>query len=193
LQTGYTRLPVYRESMEKIVGIAHARDALALLSGERKGGLATILRDTFFVPEAMTLEELLYQFQQKRTHMAMVVDEYGGVEGIVTLEDVLEEIVGEIRDEHDMEGEAVRFLPGGEALVQGSTSIRDVNQALKLDLPTDTDVTLGGFVTTQLSHLPDAGESFLYGECRFLVERTGRHRVLVVRVTPVNMPPQEEP
>jgi putative hemolysin len=183
--TGYTRLPVYRESLDEMVGIAHARDALAILGRGEAGTLASIARDPFFVPESKDLESLLYEFQTRRTHMAVVVDEYGGVEGIVTLEDVLEEIVGEIRDEHDVEGEAIRFLPGGEVLVHGGVSIRDANERLKLRLPTDVDVTLGGFVMTRLGHIPEVGESFRHGRAVFRVERKGRHRVLLVRVTPL--------
>jgi putative hemolysin len=116
--------------------------------------------------------------------MAMVVDEYGGVEGLVTLEDVLEEIVGDIHDEHDMEGQTIRFLPGGEALVQGLTPLGEVNSALNLALPTDVDVTIGGFVMTRLAHIPERGESVLYRGTRFTVERTGKNRVLQVKVTP---------
>lgn len=187
---GYTRLPVYRESLDEILGIAHARDALALVAKTKggEGNLASIAREPFFVPESKDLESMLYEFQTRRTHMAVVVDEYGGVEGIVTLEDVLEEIVGEIRDEHDVEGEALRFLPGGEVLVQGGLSLRDVNARLKLKLPTDTDVTLGGFVMTRLGHIPEVGESVRHGNSVFRVERIGRHRVLLVRVTPLPPP-----
>jgi len=183
--TGYTRLPVFRENLDEIVGIAHARDALAILGKGAGGSLASIAREPFFVPESKDLESMLLEFQTKRTHIAVVVDEYGGVEGIVTLEDVLEEIVGEIRDEHDVEGEAIRFLPGGEVLVHGGVSLRDVNGRLKLRLATDTDVTLGGFVMTRLGHIPEVGESFRHGSSIFAVERTGRNRVLLVRVTPI--------
>ncbi len=191
--TGYTRLPVYRENLDEIVGIAHARDALALVGRGAAGNLASIAREPFFVPESKDLESMLYEFQAKRNHMAVVVDEYGGVEGIVTLEDVLEEIVGEIRDEHDVEGEAIRFLPGGEVLVHGGVSLREVNQRLKLRLPTDTDVTLGGFVMTRLGHIPEVGESIRHGNAVFAVERMGRHRVLLARVTPVPPPGPARP
>jgi putative hemolysin len=185
VETGYTRLPVYRESLDGILGVAHARDALALVARGEEASLAAIAHEPFFVPECIDLESLLYEFQKKRTHMAVVVDEYGGVEGIVTLEDVLEEIVGEIRDEHDVEGEPLRFLPGGEAVVHGGVSIRDVNAKLGLKLPHEPDVTLAGFVTTRLGHIPEPGENFRHQEAVFKVERTGRNRVLLVRVTPV--------
>ncbi|MDW7709736.1 MAG: CNNM domain-containing protein [Deferrisomatales bacterium] len=186
--SGYTRLPVYRESLDEIVGIAHARDALALLGRGTAGTLAAIAREPLFVPESKDLESMLYEFQTRRTHMAVVVDEYGGVEGIVTLEDVLEEIVGEIRDEHDVEADSIRFLPGGEVLVHGGVSLRELNQRLKLRLPTDTDVTLGGFVMTRLGHIPEVGECVRHGSSELRVERTGRHRVLLVRVTPLPLP-----
>lgn len=185
VRSNHTRLPVFGKNLDHVIGIIHARDILMLATGKREGGMAALVRETFFVPESMKLESLLYEFQKKRTHMAMVVDEYGGVEGLVTLEDVLEEIVGDIRDEHDLEGEDVRFLPGGEALVVGHASIRDVNYVLGLKMPTDVDVTVGGFVTTELKHLPEPGESFVFGKVRFTVERTGTRRVLLVRVTPL--------
>jgi len=184
ISTGYTRLPVYRENLDEIVGIAHARDALELFSKGRTGNLAAISREPFFVPESKSLESLLFEFQKMRTHIAVVVDEYGGVEGIITLEDIIEEIVGEIRDEHDMESDPIRFLPGGEAHVHGGVSIREVNERLKLKLPTDMDATLAGFVLTRLGHMPEAGEAFRYGDATFKVERTGFQRVLLVRVTP---------
>lgn len=186
LSTGFTRLPVFREDMDHIAGVVHARDVLKLVTSDREASLASALRETFFVPETMTVETLLYEFQARRTHLAVVVDEFGGVEGLVTLEDVLEEIVGEIRDEHDLEGEQVRFLPGGEALVQGHATIRDLNQLLKLGLPTDMDVTIGGFTMTRLARIPEAGESFTYNLVKYTVERTGHNRVLLVRVTPLD-------
>ncbi len=188
--TGFTRMPVYRETLDHILGIAHARDALDVVVSDRAGGLGSILRETFFVPESMTLENLLFEFQRKRTHMAVVVDEYGGVEGILTLEDVLEEIVGEIRDEHDLEGESIRFLPGGEALVAGIASLRDVNGRLGLKLPTTVDTTLGGFAMTSLGHIPEVGESFVREKIRFTIERMSRNRVLLVRATPLDDAPK---
>ncbi len=184
VETGYTRLPVYREKLDNIVGIVHARDVLSLVASGAGDELSVARRDTFFVPETMNLEMLLAQFQTRKTHMAMVVDEYGGFEGIVTLEDVLEEIVGDILDEHDLEGVEIRFLPGGEALVQGHASIRDVNEKLKLKIPLDVDTTLGGFAMTRLGHIPEEGESFMHGGVRVTIERMGRHRVRLVKITP---------
>jgi len=185
VRTGYTRLPVYRERLDDLVGIAHVRDAVALLMRDPNGKLAQVAREPFFVPETKDLESLLYEFRIRRFHMAVVVDEYGGVEGIVTLEDVIEEIVGEIRDEHDVEAEPVRFLPGGEALVHGGTPIRDLNQKLGLRLPTEPDVTLAGFLMTRLGHIPQPEEALEHQGHRYTVERTAGHRVLLVRITPL--------
>jgi len=186
VSSGYTRLPVYRESLDDVVGVAHARDVLAAVAGGTNATLAAIAREPFYVPESKDLESLLYDFKLRRTHLALVVDEYGGVEGIVTLEDLLEEIVGEIRDEHDVESESIRFLPGGEALVRGAAAVRDVNRQLSLRLPTEPDVTVGGFVMTRLGHIPEKGESFPFGSSAFTVERIGHNRVLLVRVTPLD-------
>ncbi|MDF1556327.1 MAG: CNNM domain-containing protein [Deferrisomatales bacterium] len=186
VSSGYTRLPVYRDTLDEVVGVAHARDVLAVVAGAADTNLATIAREPFYVPESKDLESLLYDFKLRRTHLALVVDEYGGVEGIVTLEDLLEEIVGEIRDEHDVETESIRFLPGGEVLVRGAAAVRDVNRQLGLHLPTGPDVTVGGFVMTRLGHIPKRGESFPFGTSAFTVERTGHNRVLLVRVTPLD-------
>ncbi|PLX46441.1 MAG: hypothetical protein C0609_00545 [Deltaproteobacteria bacterium] len=193
VKTGYTRLPVYRENLDTIIGVCHARDVLELVASGSKAELGTVIREILYVPEKMTLEDLLFEFQKKRTHMAVVIDEFSGVEGIATLEDVLEEIVGEIQDEHDLEGDTIRFLPGGEAMVRGIASLREVNNSLGLSIPTDVDVTLGGFVMTTLGHIPKSGESFIYENSRFTVERTSGHRVLLIRVTPIPLsPPSEE-
>jgi CBS domain containing-hemolysin-like protein len=185
VSTGLTRMPVYGDSLDRIIGVIHARDVLSLLTKDAPQSLTSVMRETFFVPESMTLETLLFQFQQKHTHIAMVVDEYGSFEGIVTLEDVLEEIVGEIRDEHDIEGDAIRFLPGGDAFVRGTVTIRDVNKVLGMRLPTNTDITLGGFMMTKLGHIPNRGESFIFGSARFTVERISGHRIVLIRVSPI--------
>jgi putative hemolysin len=184
VQTGYTRLPVFDQNMDHMLGMIHARDVLALVGKDNKAGLSPILREAIFVPESMTLEGLLYQFQKKESHMAIVVDEYGGVEGLATLDDVLEEIVGEIKDEHDLEAKDIRFLPGGEVLIKGRTPLGDLNQALGLNLPTDIDVTIGGFMLTKLSHIPKKGESFTFLGVKFTVERTGKNKVTFVKVSP---------
>jgi putative hemolysin len=186
VDSGFTRLPVYRDTLDEVVGVAHARDVLDAVAAAGETSLASIAREPFYVPESKDLESLLYDFKLRRTHLALVVDEYGGVEGLVTLEDLLEEIVGEIRDEHDVESESIRFLPGGEALVRGAAAVRDVNRQLSLDLPIGPDVTLGGFVMTRLGHIPKRGESFPYGTSAFTVDRTGHNRVLLVRVTPLD-------
>ncbi len=192
VSSGYTRLPVYRDSLDEVVGVAHAREVLAALSGAEDTSLAAIAREPFYVPESKDLESLLYDFKLRRTHLALVVDEYGGVEGIVTLEDLLEEIVGEIRDEHDVESESIRFLPGGEALVRGAAAVRDINRQLGLHLPLGPDVTMGGFVMTRLGHIPKRGESFPFGTSAFTIERTGHNRVLLVRVTPLDQAAQAD-
>lgn len=182
--TGYTRAPVYRDGLDDIAGIVHVRDVLELASKEGGAGIASIMMDPFFVPDTMNLETLMVEFQKKHFQMAVVVDEYGGVEGVITLEDILEEIVGEIRDEHDIEGEGFRFLSGGKVLVQGEISIREVNAKLGLNLPTDVDVTLGGFVMTMLGHIPEAGDTLKFDGAKFRVERAGKRRAITVRITP---------
>ncbi len=186
ISEGYSKLPVFQESKDDIVGVVHDRE---LLIGLARGNLAqsslrTLMRPVVHVPETKKLAELLREMQRDKFSMAIVVDEYGGTAGLVTMEDLLEEIVGEIRDEHDEdEQEAIAIVSPGEAVVEAGTSIDDVNDELGTALPTDDFETIGGYVVGLFGRLPTEGEEVAAGDhTRLRVERTRGRRILAVRI-----------
>ncbi len=187
IEVGHSRIPVYRENLDHIVGILYVRDLVPYLGEDAENfRLAPILRQPIIVPETKPVRELLADFQKSEVHMAIVVDEYGGTEGLVTIEDVLEEIVGEIRDEHEPQGDdepSLVTLEDGHAEVDGRFHIDDLNERLGLGLPEDDDFdTIGGFVLARLGHVPSQGESFEAHDARFTAVITAPTHVQRVRV-----------
>lgn len=182
LEAGHSRIPVIDESPDDVVGILYARDLLEQLSRDSQLQLREIVREPCYVPETMTIEDLLETMQGQRLHMAIVLDEYGGVAGLVTLEDILEEIVGEIADEFDeVESEQVQRINDNTLRVDARTRIDELNDAFDLGLPEDQDFdTLGGFVFSRLGHIPKAGESFERGPVRFTVTEVTARKILYV-------------
>jgi CBS domain containing-hemolysin-like protein len=159
---GYTRFPVYRERVDRMVGIVHAFDVLK--AGRREVQLADVARPAVYVPESQPAVDLLVELQRQRQGMAVVVDEYGGAVGVVTVEDILEEIVGEIEDEYDVAPPAIRREGEGLWRVRAQTPIRDVNRELRLALPEGEDYeTLGGLILDRLKHIPRVGETLREG------------------------------
>jgi putative hemolysin len=156
----YTRLPVYEESIDDIVGILHVKDLFYFM--EAKEGkpfeLRKIIRHPFFVPESRKTDDLFKDMKRTKNHMAVVIDEYGGTSGIVTIEDLLEEIVGNIFDEHDEEEKQVEKIDENTYYFEGIVSLDTVKEVLNIDLPVDEYETLGGFLTGQLGRIPDEGE-----------------------------------
>ncbi|MEK7851393.1 MAG: CNNM domain-containing protein, partial [Deltaproteobacteria bacterium] len=134
---GFSRMPVYRDTLDNIVGIVHVKDVMSYWDEEKPFTLSQVMRKPFFVPDSAKAERLLEEFRRNKSHIAIVVDEYGGVEGLVTMEDILEEIVGEIQDEHDEEADKVIELTDGSALIDGSATIKEINERLSLNLPED--------------------------------------------------------
>jgi putative hemolysin len=184
LSTKYSRIPVIRGSIDTVVGTVHVKD---LFEAMRRGGLdliVRILRETYFVPESKKVSELLREFQRRRLWIAIVVDEYGGVSGLVTVEDLLEEIVGEIWDEHEDEREAV--TPAGENVwsVSGKENIDTVRELYGRGPEEGEFTTVGGFLATRLGHIPRPGETHVEYDLRFTVEEADRRRVYRVRVEP---------
>jgi CBS domain containing-hemolysin-like protein len=183
LKTGYSRAPVYSDTVDNIIGLLYAKD---LLAAWRRGGqhqpVANLCREAFFVPEAKMVDDLLAEMQAKRVHMAVVVDEYGGTAGLVTIEDVVEEIVGEIRDEYDF-AEELRFqvLQEGEFLFSGGIDVDDVNQLTQARLPKETSETLGGFIYGKLGKVPAVGETVDAGGLQLTVEEISGRRISKVR------------
>jgi len=182
-KTNYSRIPVYRQKFDNILGILNVKDLLQKLGGEAEINLLLMLRPAHFVPDMATLEAVLRQMQSMHLHMAVVVDEFGGVEGIVTLEDLLEEIVGEIRDEHDMETESVRELGPNLYSVAGSLPIKDFNRLFDTQIPESPDyATIVGFLQARTGRLLQEGESIRYKKLTFSIEKVEGFKAVSVRV-----------
>ncbi|AOM76832.1 hemolysin family protein [Pedobacter steynii] len=157
---GYSRLPVYDEIIDKIIGIIHAKDILPLLAGQKDWALKDIIRKPYFVPETKKINDLLSELQQKRIQIAIVIDEFGGTAGMVTLEDIVEEIVGEIQDEYDEEKPTVEKISETEFIINAYATVYDVNEHLPHDLPEDEDFdTVGGLVSHAFGKIPEVGDS----------------------------------
>ncbi len=189
LSSPYTRLPLWRERPDNIVGILHAKDLLRAL--DAVGGDTTKLDvedlalAAWFVPDTTSLPDQLKAFLKRKTHFAIVVDEYGEVMGLVTLEDILEEIVGDIKDEHDSSVTGVRPQADGSYNVDGSVPIRDLNRALDWELPDDEATTIAGLVIHEARIIPDSGQAFTFYGFRFQVLRKTRNRITALKITPV--------
>jgi CBS domain containing-hemolysin-like protein len=187
LATEYTRIPLWREKPENIIGVLHAKDLLRALSANdgdaSKIDVSTIALPPWFVPEMRPLSEQLKAFRRRKTHFALVVDEYGEVEGMVTLEDILEEIVGDISDEHDVVVAGVHAQPDGSVVVDGSVPIRDLNRAMDWHLPDEEATTVAGLVIHEARSIPERGQSFTFHGFRFRVLRRERNRITVLRIT----------
>ncbi len=186
LSSRHTRIPLFRDDPDNIVGVVHAKDLSRALHRNEGGGgvkLETIARDPWFVPETTSLPEQLNAFRAKREHFALVVDEYGALMGLVTLEDILEEIVGQIDDEHDAPVEGVRPQPDGSVVVNGSVSIRDLNRAMDWELPDDEAVTVAGLVIHEAQTIPEAGQVFSFHGRRFEIVRKVRNQLTQLRVS----------
>jgi putative hemolysin len=193
LEAGHSRIPVYRENLDQIAGILYAKDLIPFLGVAADDfHLEPLLRRPIVVPESKPVRELLAEFQKSEVHMAIVIDEYGGTAGLVTIEDVLEEIVGEIRDEHEPEDEdepELVILDDAHAEVDGRFHIDDLNDRLGLSLPEDDDYeTIGGYLLANLGHVPVVGETFESHNARFITtEATPTHvvRVAIELLQPV--------
>ncbi len=184
VESGHSRFPVHGEDKDEILGILLAKDLLKFFGAPEPFDLLSILRPAVMIPESMRLNVLLAELRLSRNHMAMVVDEYGGVAGLVTIEDVLEEIVGEIDDEHD-EAEPVLMheQPDGDWLVSALTPIDDFNEQIKAELPDEEYDTVGGLITSEFGHLPEVGERATVGSWLFQVTAANDRRVQQFRVS----------
>lgn len=189
LKSAHTRLPLYRGDPDNIVGVLHAKDLSRALW--RTGGsageidLAAIARPPYFAPETTTLQEQLDNFRLKHEHFALVVDEYGAIMGLVTLEDIIEEIVGQIEDEHDAPVRGVRPQPDGSVTVDGQVTIRDLNRAMDWNLPDEEAVTIAGLVIHDAQSIPDVGQTFSFHGMRFRILRRRRNQITALNIVPV--------
>ncbi len=188
LDSPYTRIPIYRETSDDIVGVLHAK---ALLRAVRAHGsslegldVVSLASSPWFIPESTTLFDQLQEFRTRHEHFALVVDEYGSLMGIVTLEDILEEIVGDISDEHDVLVPGVRVQPDGSCVVTGQVTIRDLNRRFEWSLPDEEASTVAGLVLHETRRIPEVGQTFLLYGFRFEILRRVRHQITSIRITP---------
>jgi CBS domain containing-hemolysin-like protein len=181
---GFSRLPVVGTTVDDVKGVSYAKD---LMRAEREGRgtepVKTTMRDAKFIPETKPVARLMREMQAGKFHMALLVDEHGGIAGLVTLEDLIEELVGDIVDEYDVEDAEIEHLENGSYRVQGSVPIDELNDLLESDIPHDDWDTVGGFVLGELGRVPESGESVQHHQWTFTVEEIDGRRVGAVRVT----------
>lgn len=194
LESPYTRLPVFRDEPENIVGVVHAKDLFRAMYTQAGGDagrlrefdISAVAKDPYFIPETTTLDEQMRQFLRMRSHFALVVDEYGSLQGLITLEDILEEIVGEITDEFDPAAEMqVKKLADGQFEVEGAMTIRDLNRAMDWALPDEEANTVAGLVIHEAQMIPTAGQVFSFHGFRFEVTAREGNRVTGLKIRPL--------
>ena len=182
---GFSRFPVYKGRLDNIQGVIHAKDVIPYLIDKEEFKLESLLRKPLFLPESASLERALLQMQESTNHLVFVVDEFGSMEGIVTLEDIIEEFVGEIQDEYDAKEEDLYVQIGeDEYVVRGGASVKDINKTLALDLPEKSEyTTVAGFFLHEFGKIPHEGEVLDYKDFRFVVERMSKRRISLLRLT----------
>ncbi len=188
LKSQYTRLPVWKDEFENIVGVLHTRNVLVALGQNgwnvAKLDIASIMSDPWFVPDTTSLKEQLNQFLKQKSQMALVVDEYGEVQGLISLEDILEEIVGQIADEHDALDSAIRVQADGTVNVDGSLPVRDLNRHMHWSLPDEEATTVAGLVIHEAETIPEPGQAFTFYGYRFEILRKNRNKITALRISP---------
>ncbi|TPJ42218.1 HlyC/CorC family transporter [Mesorhizobium sp. B2-5-4] len=188
LQSPHTRMPLWKGSLDNIVGVLHAKDLLRALNEVGNDfsqiDVMKIASKPWFVPDTTTLQEQLNAFLRRKAHFAVVVDEYGEVEGLVTLEDIIEEIVGEIADEHDVDIQGVKQEADGSVVVEGTVPIRDLNRALDWNLPDEEATTIAGLVIHEAQSIPEEKQAFTFHGKRFVVMKRDKNRIARVRIRP---------
>jgi Mg2+/Co2+ transporter CorB len=186
LASPYTRMPLWRDDPDNIVGILHAKDLLRALDAAggdaRKLDIDDLVREPWFVPDTTALRDQLKAFLKRKTHFALVVDEYGEVQGLVTLEDIIEEIVGDIKDEHDVGATGVRRLRDGAVQAEGGVAIRDINRVMDWSLPDVEATTIAGLVIHEARAIPEVGQAFIFYGFRFEVMRKQRNRITSLKI-----------
>ena len=193
LASPFSRVPIWEDEPENIVGVVHVKDLLRTIRAA--GGdmtridVRTIATKPWFVPETTSVTDQLNAFLKKKQHFALVVDEYGEVQGLVTLEDILEEIVGDISDEHDVEVAGVRPQPDGSVNVDGAVPIRDLNRVMDWSLPDEEATTIAGLVIHEARLIPETGQAFTFHGYKFQVLRKTRNRITALRITPLSRTP----
>jgi putative hemolysin len=189
IEEGYSRLPVYKNTIDHIIGVIYSKDLLSLLEHRSLIILQDIIRPAHFVPESKKISQLLHEFQQNKTHIGIVVDEYGGTEGIVTMEDIVEEIVGDIFDEYDEVRKSVEQSGDGSVIVDAALTIAEFNQQFRLKLPEASDYeTVAGYLQTVTGKLPESNEEIRTENFIFAIVSKSARRIRQVKVTPLLKP-----
>ena len=196
LSSPFTRIPLWRGKTDNVIGVLHVKALLPALRA--RGGkidaldVTALAADPWFVPESTSLLDQLHAFRERHEHSALVVDEYGVLMGIVTLEDILEEIVGEIADEHDIPVRGVRAEPDGSYVVNGSVTIRDLNREFEWRLPDEEAATIAGLVMHEARRIPEVGQSFSFHDFRFEILRRKKNKITSIRITPMGKAPGQD-
>lgn len=184
IEEGHSRMPVYEGNFDHIIGIVHAKDILKLLKkNSDKRSLKDILRPSYFIPETKRVEELLKEFKTRKSHMAVVIDEYGGTAGLITIEDILEEIVGEIQDEYDIPEKTVEEIGTNTISVHAKTDIEQIEQHFGIEIPEGRYQSVGGFIINLTGRVPITGETISFGPLRMEIESANERRIKRVRIT----------
>ena len=180
---GHSRMPVYRNNLDNIVGILNVKDLLRFWSHPiSEEDLIANLRTPYYIPETKNIHLLLTEFKHNKYHMAIVIDEYGGTSGLVTLEDLLEEIVGEISDEHDIQGKSIINLPDGSMLAEGRTEIEEIEEYFKIEIPEGKYETLAGFILHLMKKIPGPGERIQYNGLEMMIESADERVIKKIRI-----------
>lgn len=189
---GHSRIPVYRESIDEVIGVLYVKDLLQALMKQEPINLEAIIRKPFFVPDSKRIDSLLREFKRRHVHIAIAIDEYGGVSGIVCLEDIIEEIVGDIQDEFDNETEEIVKLGEGTWLVDARINLDDLNEQLDCKIPTDEFDTLGGFVFDLFGKIPSRFEKVTWNNMEFIVQDMDGHKIHSIKLIRKDEVKQEE-
>jgi CBS domain containing-hemolysin-like protein len=179
---GHSRFPVYEDTIDNVIGILYAKDLLKYLTDKKDIEIGEILRKPYFIPESKRLDTLLREFKRRHVHIAVSVDEYGGVSGIVCLEDIIEEIVGDIQDEFDNEVEDILQIDDKSYLCDGRVDIEDLNEELKLNIPEEDFDTLGGFVFDLFGKIPVKNEKVSSNDVDFIIQDMDGHKIKTVKI-----------
>jgi magnesium and cobalt transporter len=181
-ESGHSRFPVYQYTVDKVIGILHIKDVLKALLNEGPFDINTMVRKPFFVPVSKHIDDLLRELRRKKTHIAVVVDEYGGVSGIVTMEDIIEEIIGDIQDEFDQETEDVVKISDGVWLCDARVNLEFLAEETNMDLPIDNFDTLGGFVFDLFGKVPVKSEKIEYKDYDFIIQEMDGHKINSIKI-----------
>ncbi len=184
VENGHSRIPVYKDSIDEIIGLVYVKDLLALiLKDEKDVSLEKFIKPIYFIPESKPINKLLSEMKRRKEHMAVVVDEYGGTAGLITIEDLLEEIVGDIQDEYDFEPQQIEIINKNEILVDGKVDIDDINEVLpQLLLDRDNYETISGFILHFLGYFPKEDEEIKIDGLKFKIEKTREHKIEKIRI-----------